>query len=115
VGQFKAQFPLSVTSRVFLVDEAGAYRGLILTAKAYIDQVPDEKPILDLMQNSDIYVGRDYSLALVLKAFKRTGADEIAVVDEQRTLLGYISERLLNRRYAEELERNQKEFFGEEV
>jgi len=114
VGQFKAQYPLSVTSRVFLVDEVGVYRGLILTAKAYIDQVPDEKPILDLMQNSDIYVARDDSLASVLKAFKRTGADEIAVVDAERTLLGYISERLLNRRYAEELERNQKEFFGEE-
>jgi CIC family chloride channel protein len=66
------------------------------------------------MQNSDIYVARDDSLASVLKAFKRTGADEIAVVDAERTLLGYISERLLNRRYAEELERNQKEFFGEE-
>jgi CIC family chloride channel protein len=35
------------------------------------------------------------------------------VVDEDHKLLGLLTEKYVNRRYVEELERSQREFFGE--
>ena len=45
--------------------------------------------------------------------FDLSEADYLAVVDEQRQVLGTLSERFVHRRYADEVEKSQREMFGE--
>ncbi len=52
-------------------------------------------------------------MSAILRVFEDFGVDDLAVVDENHRLLGMLSEKYVNRRYAEEMERSQREFFGE--
>jgi CIC family chloride channel protein len=113
IGDMRNLVPLSSTSRVFLVDQKGQYHGLVFTAEAYIDQIAAHTPLLTLARQADVYVRPDMDIASVKRAFDNFGVDELAVVDKNRKLLGFISEKYVNRRYAEELERSQRDFFGE--
>lgn len=45
--------------------------------------------------------------------FDASGADELAVLDGDRRVLGIPSESYVRRRYAQELEKSQRELFGE--
>ena len=45
--------------------------------------------------------------------FDASGADELAVLDDDRQVLGILSESFVRRRYAEELEKAQRDLFGE--
>ena len=44
----------------------------------------------------------------------RTGSDELAVLDDDRCVLGLVSEAYATRRYAEELEKNRRDLVGGE-
>jgi CIC family chloride channel protein len=48
-----------------------------------------------------------------IKAFDLNEADYLAVVDDQQAVLGILSERYVHRRYADEVEKAQREMFGE--
>ena len=50
-----------------------------------------------------------------MRQFDSSQSDELAVLDEQRHVLGVLSERFVRKRYAEELERQQRELLGERV
>jgi CIC family chloride channel protein len=45
--------------------------------------------------------------------FDADQVDELAVVDADGVVLGVLSERFARKRYAEELEKAQRELFGE--
>ncbi len=49
----------------------------------------------------------------IMRRFDASGADELAVLDDDRKVLGILSESFVRRRYAEELEKSQRELFGE--
>ena len=49
----------------------------------------------------------------IMRRFDACGADELAVLDADRTVLGILSETFVRRRYAEELEKAQRALFGE--
>jgi CIC family chloride channel protein len=48
-----------------------------------------------------------------MRAFDETETEELAVVDGERRALGLLAETYVVRRYAQELERQQLELFGE--
>jgi len=50
----------------------------------------------------------------IMGVFDRTGSDELAVLDEDRGVLGLVSEAYATRRYAEELEKNRRDLVGGE-
>ena len=50
----------------------------------------------------------------IMGVFDRTGSDELAVLDEDRGVLGVLSEAYATRRYAEELEKNRRDLVGGE-
>lgn len=114
VADLRKNVPLSSTSRVLLVEKDGRYAGLVLTAEAYIDQIEPDTPIRHLSRQKDEYVRPDLDIAALQSAFDDFGVDDLAVVDAKHKLLGFITEKYLNRRYAEELEKSQREFFGED-
>jgi CIC family chloride channel protein len=96
-----------------LVDDAGDYRGIVQTAEAYADTYEPDVPLADLARQTEVYVRPDMDISAILRVFSHFSVDDLAVVDEQHKLMGFVSEKYVNRRYVEELERSQREFFGE--
>ena len=49
----------------------------------------------------------------VMAVFDAATADELAVVSADQKVLGLLSETYVRKRYAEEIEKNQRDLFGE--
>lgn len=113
VGDLRKKVPLGSTSRVLLVDTAGDYRGIVQTAEAYADTYAPDVPLSHLAKQTDVYVRPDMDISAILRVFSHFSVDDLAVVDDHHKLLGFVSEKYVNRRYVEELEQSQREFFGE--
>ncbi len=113
VGAFREKVPLGSTSRVLLVDDRGDYRGIVPTAEAYIDTLDLDTPLSQLAKQTEVYVRPDMDVSNIMRVFDDFSVDDLAVVDDKHKLLGFLSEKYVNRRYLEELERSQREFFGE--
>ena len=113
VGRLREKVPLGSTSRVLLIDDLGDYRGIVQTAEAYIDTLDIDTPLSQLAKQVEVYVRPDMDISAILRVFEDFGVDDLAVADEAHKLLGFLSERYVNRRYVEELERSQRDFFGE--
>jgi chloride channel protein, CIC family len=113
VEAFRQKFPLGSTSRVFLLDETGRYAGVLVTADAYAENVDPRAPIESLAISRDLVLAPDMNIETVMRAFETSGTDELAVVDEERRVLGLLAEAYVVRRYASELERQQLDLYGE--
>lgn len=113
IATFRRQFPLGATSRVILVDEAGCYVGIAQTPSAYVEGLDPDAAIAEIAINRDAALAPDMDIAAVMKRFDASGADELAVLDSERQVLGILSESFVRRRYAEELDKAQRDLFGE--
>lgn len=113
VAEFRRRFPLGSTSRVVLIDEAGRYAGLALTAAAFAEDVAPESPVAKLAIHRDAALSPQMGIEAVMRAFQAAEADDLAVVDAERRVLGLVGEAYVTRRYAQELERQQLDMFGE--
>ena len=113
IGHLREQVPLGSTQRVLLIDGNGDYRGILLTAEGYRDNLDLSAPLSTLSRQTEVYVRPDMDISAILRMFEHFAVDDLAVVNEDHKLLGLLTERYVNRRYAEELEQAQREFFGE--
>ena len=94
-------------------DEAGRYLGIVETTKAFDPQVDSDAPIATLASTDDPTLSPADDVRAVMGAFDVSEAPYLAVIDEQGTLLGTLSERFVRRRYTEEVEKAQRDLFGE--
>jgi CIC family chloride channel protein len=113
VEAFRRQFPLGSTSRVFLLDDTGRYDGVLVTADAYAENIDPLSPVEALAISRDVVLSPDMDIEAVMRLFETSGTDELAVVDEERRVLGLLAEAYVVRRYAGELERQQLDLYGE--
>jgi len=113
VAEFRRRFPLGSATRVVALDEARRYAGVIETARAYAAEIDVGSPVADLAQGADAAVAPGADIEEVMRIFDATQLEEVAVVDEDRQVLGLLSESLVARRYAKELEQIQQGLFGE--
>ena len=113
IAEFRHRFPLGSTSRVVLCDGAGHYAGVVQTASAYAEGRDPAATIATLAANREVALTPDIHIVEIMKTFDRTGSDELAVVAPDRRVLGILSETYVRRRYAEELEKAQRDLFGE--
>ncbi len=113
IAEFRHRFPLGSTSRVVLCDGEGHYAGVVQTAAAYAEGRDPAAAISTLAANRDTALTAETNVVEVMKTFDRTGSDELAVVAGDRRVLGVLSETYVRRRYAEELEKAQRDLFGE--
>ena len=114
IAEFRRAFPLGSTSRVVLVDDQDHYAGIVQTARAYVDGLDPAEPIATLAIHQDRALSPDTDVQAVMRAFDTAGADEMAVIEADRTVLGLLSEPYVRRRYAEELDKAQRALFGED-
>ncbi|MBB4755511.1 chloride channel protein [Xanthomonas arboricola] len=115
VSEFRRRFPLGSTQRVVLEDAAGHYAGVVPLAVLYADNVQADAPVSDYASHRDAALVADTDIVAVMKVFDATQADELAVIDAQRKVLGVLSESFVRKRYAEELEKRERELMGERV
>ncbi|MGU3389826.1 chloride channel protein [Sphingomonas sp. M1A8_2b] len=113
MAEFRRQVPLGATSRAVLVDDAARYAGIVQTPTAYAEGHDPQAPVGGLAINKDAALAPAMDITEVMARFDASGADELAVLDDDRRVLGLLSESFVRRRYAEELEKAQRELFGE--
>jgi CIC family chloride channel protein len=115
VAEFRRRFPLGSTQRVVLEDDAGHYAGIVPLAFIYGDRIRADAAVAEYAQNKDAALSADTDIVSVMHAFDTTQTDELAVVDGERKVLGVLSEGFVRKRYAEELEKRQRELMGERI
>ncbi|MGI4877459.1 MAG: chloride channel protein [Janthinobacterium lividum] len=113
IGDFRQRFPLGATSRVVLVGADGRYAGIVVPALAYAEGVNPTAAIGTLAAPQDLTLSTDADIGQVMAMFDHAESDELAVVDAGQLVLGVLSETFVRRRYAEELEKAQRELYGE--
>ncbi|MDB5440992.1 MAG: hypothetical protein JWM33_3419 [Caulobacteraceae bacterium] len=113
IAQFRERFPLGSGGRVVLVNSEGGYAGIVPTAKAFGDDLDDAAPISSLAQQKEMVLTPAMNIVQVMQVFDRAEADELAVVDDTRAVVGLLSQLYVSRRYARELEQVQQGLFGE--
>ncbi|HEY2481028.1 MAG TPA: chloride channel protein [Caulobacteraceae bacterium] len=108
---FCKRFPLGSTRRVVGLDALGHYAGVIPVSAVHAAE--DAKtPVAALMINRDQWLTPDMAIKEIMGVFDRTESDELAVLNEDREVLGVVSEAYATRRYAEELEKARQELVG---
>jgi CIC family chloride channel protein len=113
LAEFRRRFPLGSTTRVILADSDGKYAGLVPTHAAYDETVAADSPALSIAILKSRTLRPDQDVVSVMRAFEECEADDLAVVDPEGRVLGGLSEKYVRRRYAEEIEKAQRELFGE--
>lgn len=113
ISEFRRRFPLGSTNKVVLVDVAGRYCGMVDTAKAFDPALDPETNISSLADLQDVALQPQFDVRAVIEVFDLTEADYLAVLDGERQVLGTLSEQFVHRRYADEVEKSQRELFGE--
>ncbi|PSD21574.1 chloride channel protein, partial [Stenotrophomonas maltophilia] len=112
---FRQRFPLGSGSRVILIDSEGHYAGIVQIPRVYSDGVKPETAIGELAENRDVSLSPSADVVSVMQRFDQTQADELAVVGADGQVLGVVSEAFVRKRYAEELDKRQRELMGERV
>lgn len=112
-AEFRRLFPLGAVSRVILTDDAGDYAGIIAPAQVYAEGVAGDAAVGSLLKSVLPSLAPGDNIAEIMKKFDAVQADEFAVVDGGGVVLGTLSEKFVRKRYADELEKAQRELFGE--
>lgn len=115
VEDARKRFPLGSSTRVALLDAAGHYAGIVPVAALYADGVKPDGTVGDFADRRSVAIAADADVLAVMHRFDETQTDEMAVVDAQGHLLGLLSEAFVRKRYAEELDKRQREMMGERV
>lgn len=115
VADVRQRLPLGATTRIVLVDDAGCYAGIVVLADIYADRVKPQSTVAEYAQSRDLALAVDADAVACMRQFDSSQSDELAVVDAQHHVLGILSERFVRKRYAEELERSQRELLGERL
>ncbi|MEX6505119.1 chloride channel protein [Jiella sp. M17.18] len=113
VAEFRRRFPLGSATRVVLTDDLDHYAGIVVTASAYADSLDAAAPISDVAVLTDTWLRPEMDIVKVMAVFDAAAADELAVVAADEKVLGLLSETFVRKRYAEEIEKNQRDLFGE--
>jgi chloride channel protein, CIC family len=113
VAEFRRRFPLGSTSNVVLTDTTGAYFGMLVTARAYDTSLDESAEIGALATMEGVALRPQEHVREAMKVFDTNGADFLAVVSDSGQVVGTLSENFVHRRYTDEMEKAQREMFGE--
>jgi chloride channel protein, CIC family len=113
IAEFRRRFPLGSTGRVVVTGPTGHYLGIVDTVKAFDADVDSAAEVSTLASTDDATLAPSDDVRSVMRAFDTSEAPYLAVIGDDGTLLGTLSERFVHRRYTEEIEKAQREMFRE--
>lgn len=112
-AEFRRRFPLGSTKRVVVLDRTGHYAGIVDPVAVHDPAVDNDTQVALLAQSLGEMLRPDMDIQTVMMHFDATRREELAVVSESGEVLGLVTEAHVRRRYGEELEKSQRELFGE--
>jgi CIC family chloride channel protein len=117
VAEFRRRYPLGSTHMVVALDDQERYAGLLATPdlfSAELDDKADAMPVSDHVHQRAIALLPDWNVKEALAAFDRAEAETLAVIDSEDSgqVIGLLTERFATRRYAEELDKANREVMG---
>ncbi|MBR0906589.1 chloride channel protein [Bradyrhizobium liaoningense] len=114
IGEAQRQFSPALVRQIVLRDPNGIYAGIVPAATLHSVANQDNELLRSLAQQQDEYLLPTTPVREILKAFERSEADVLAVVDgpDHRATIGTLSEAHVLRTYGEELERRNQELFS---
>jgi CIC family chloride channel protein len=113
IAEFRRRFPLGSTPNVVLTDATGTYFGIVDTSRLFEATLDSDQEVGALASMKDVVLNPAENVRHAMAVFDSNGADFLAVVSDEREVVGTLSERFVQRRYADELEKAQREMFGE--
>ncbi len=117
VAEFRRRYPLGSTHMVVVLDDQQRYAGLAATAELFsaeLDDKADAAPVGDHVHGRDIALLPEWNVKEALAAFDRAEAETLAVIESEDngTVIGLLTEKFATRRYAEELDKANREVMG---
>jgi CIC family chloride channel protein len=113
LAEFRRRFPLGSTANVVLTDSTGAYFGIVDTPRAFDTSLDDSAEVGTLAEMKGMALEPQLDVRQAIKVFDANGADFLAVVSDAGEVIGSLSENFVHRRYTDEMEKAQREMFGE--
>jgi CIC family chloride channel protein len=113
VAEFRRRFPLGSTVNVVLTETTGVYFGIMDTARAYDASAEEAAEIGTFATMKGIALKPEEHVRDAIRVFDTNGADFLAVVNDSGEVIGTLSETFVHRRYTDEMEKAQREMFGE--
>ena len=113
LAEFRRKFPLGAVRVVIATDAAGNYAGLIRTSAAFATDQEETTPVGTIATLQQVTLRPEQDASAIMRVFEQQEVDELAVVDARGRLLGVVSEKYVRRRYTEEIEKAQRELFGD--
>lgn len=113
VAEFRRRFPLGSTANVVLTDSTGAYFGIVDTARAFESSLDNEAEVGTFADMEGVALEPQQDVREAMRIFDDYGADFLAVVSDKGEVIGTLSEKFVHRRYTDEMEKAQREMFGE--
>ncbi|WP_051335542.1 chloride channel protein [Methylocapsa acidiphila] len=118
IAEFVARFPLGSAQWVAAVDPSGRYAGLIFLPDAHLaDREADagRAAVAQVARFPDRTLTPDMNIMAAAQAFENSEAEALAVVDndDDRRVLGLLTEAHVLRRYTEELDKARRNLSGE--
>lgn len=113
IAEFRRRFPLGAIAHVVLTDIAGVYSGIVDTARAYDTSLDDANQVESLASMKGVALEPQQHVREAMNVFDTNGADFLPVVSVDGEVIGALSEKFLHRRYTDEMEKAQREMFGE--
>ena len=114
LAAFRRDYPLGATPRVVVVDPAGRYAGIVLSAEAHAVE-SDRATLQDLLHYTNAMLLPQMTIKEAIAAFEAAESDALAVVDtlDKRQVIGLLTEQYALKRYSEELDQRRRELSGE--
>ncbi len=113
LAEAKRRFPLGATKQAVLIDDAGAFAGLLPIDALYAEPEGSAKRLAALAVHADVALTPEMTIKEIMQTFDRSQADALVVVDRDGAPLGLVSEAYATRRYADELEKARRDLIGE--
>lgn len=115
IRQARSSIPLGAARGVVVVDAAQNYVGIVQLSDLHHDVHPGDEKIASLTMLQHHFLTLSMNIQEAVHIFSLAEADALAVVESctDRRLLGILTEKYALRRYAEELDRNRREWAGE--
>jgi CIC family chloride channel protein len=113
VAEAQKMFSPAQFRQIVLRDPNGTYAGIVTSADLHSIATDDNLPLATIARQQDEFLLPSASIRDIMKAFERSEADVLAVVDraDHRAAIGTVSEAHVLRTYGEELERRNQEVF----
>ena len=112
LAEFRRRFPLGSVRIVVATDAAGHYAGLVRVSAAFASD-EEAATVASVATCRDVAVQPDQDVSAIMRLFEAQEVDDLAVVGEDGAILGLVGEKYVRRRYTEEIEKAQRELFGD--